>query len=172
MGQFHGELKSILTKLHQRGDFELSCGGHSGDYFDLAPLFLNPDNLRVVSYEVVSTLSNLEFDALGCLELCPVPLIGAVLISAFTDKRGFVVRKKRKGHGTNKLIEGDLRLYDKVVVLEDVTSTGRSVMKVIRTAEEFGCVVVCVLTVINRREGCDELLGNYDFRYLFTKEEL
>jgi len=172
MGQFHNKLKAVLTKSHQYGNFELSHGGPANDYFDLAPLFLNPKSLRAVGHEVMSALGSLEFDTLGCLELCPVPLLGAILTRTFTDKRGFVVRKVKKGYGTNKLIEGDLRSGDRCVVLEDVTSTGLSVMKVVRAVETFGCKVVSILAVVNRREGCDELLRDYDFRCLFTKEEL
>ncbi len=172
MGQFHDKLKGMLTELHQRGDFELSHGGRANDYFDLAPLFLSSGSLRVVGHEVMCAIGSLEFDALGCLELCPIPLLGAILSRTFTDKRGFVVRKIRKGYGTNKLIEGDLRSGDRCVVLEDVTSTGQSIMKVIRAVEAVRCEVVSILAVVNRGEGCDELLGDYDFRYLFMKEDL
>jgi len=166
------KLGTALVECHKYGDFELSSGKRAKEYYDLAPLFLSPGGLRLVSDEVMSTLGEVEFDAFGCLELCPVPLVGAILSWTFTDKRGFIVRKTRKGHGTNRLIEGDLRPNDRVVILEDVTSTGNSVMRAVRAAEKLGCEVVCILTIVNRREGCDELLKDYDFRYLFRKEEL
>ena len=172
MGQFHDKLRSLLIKSHLDGNFKLPNNELAGDYFDLAPLFLSPNSLRMVSHEVMTALSSLEFNALGCLELCPVSLLGAILSRTFADKRGFVVRKARKGYGTDRLIEGDTRSGDRVIILEDVTSTGLSVMKVVYAVEELGCDVVCILAVINRREGCDELLKNYDFRYLFVKEEL
>ena len=166
------KLGTALVECHKYGDFELSSGKRAKEYYDLAPLFLSPDGLRLVSDEVVNALGEVEFDALGCYELCPVSLVGAILSRTFTDKRGFIVRKTRKGHGTNRLIEGDLRPNDKVVILEDVTSTGCSVMKAIRVVEELGCSVACILAVINRQEGCNELLKDYDFRSLFVKEEL
>ena len=166
------KLGTALVECHKYGDFELSSGKRAKEYYDLAPLFLSPGGLRLVSDEVMSTLGEVEFDAFGCLELCPVPLVGDILSRTFTDKRGFIVRKTRKGHGTNRLIEGYLRPNDKVVILEDVTSTGCSVMKAIRVVEELGCSVACILAVINRQEGCNELLKDYDFRSLFVKEEL
>ena len=172
MSQFRSGLKDVLTRLHQHGDFKLSHGGRADDYFDLAPLFLSPYGLRLVSHEAMHAVCELEFDAIGCLELCPVPLLGAILVLTLVDKRGFVVRKTRKGHGTNRLIEGDLRAGDRVVIIEDVTSTGQSVMKVVRAVEEADCGVVSILTIINRQEGCGKLLGDYDFRWLYTKEEL
>jgi len=172
MGQFHNMLRAALAECHHYGDFTLSCGGSSIEYYDLAPLLLSPNGLRMVSYEVTSALGSEEFDALGCLELCPVPLVGAVLHATSVNKRGFIVRKVGKGHGTNNLIEGDLYSGDRVVVVEDVTSTGQSVMKAIRAVEERGCRVVRVLTIINRQEGCDELLRDYNFGCLFKKEEL
>jgi len=179
MGRFRDKLRGALISCHKYGDFTLSCGGGSGEYYDLSSLFLSPNGLRMTGYEVMSALDDVEFDVLGCLELCPVPLVGAILANTPTDKlgeeisrRGFVVRKERKGHGTNNLIEGDLRCNDKAVILEDVTSTGQSVLKAVRAVEELGCKVVCILTIISRQEGCDELLKGYSFRYLFTRKEL
>jgi len=172
MGQFHNKLGTALVECHKYGDFELSSGKRAKEYYDLAPLFLSPDGLRLVSDEVVNALGEVEFDALGCYELCPVSLVGAILCRTFTNKRGFIVRKTRKGHGTNNLVEGDSRPGDRAVILEDVTSTGSSVMKAIRAVEGLGCEVVRILTIINRQEGCDELLKDYNFEYLFRKEEL
>jgi len=172
MGQFRSVLRSALIECHHYGDFTLSCGGRAVEYYDLAPLFLSPNGLRMTSHEVINVLVDVKFDALGCMELCPVPLVGATLHGTFVDKRGFIVRKERKGHGTNALIEGDLRSSDNVVILEDVTSTGQSVMKAVRVVEELNCRVLCILTIVNRQEGCDELLRDYDFRCLFTKGDL
>ncbi len=162
----------MLTECHRGGSFKLSSGGIARDYYDLAPLFLCPDGLRTSGRAVVGALCREEFDALGCLELCPVPLIGAILSRTFTDKRGFIVRKKRKGHGMNNLIEGDLRPGDRVAILEDVISTGESVMYAVHIVEELGCRVDVILAIINRQEGCGELLRDYNFRWLFTRKEL
>ncbi len=170
MGQLRGALKSALIGCHVHGDFELSSGDRANNYYDLNAFLLNPVGLRIACVEVVDGLGGVKFDALGCLELCPVPLIGVV--ASLIGKPGFVVRKARKGHGTDRLVEGDLKVNSRVVVLEDVTSTGRSVLKAVRAVEEFGCKVVRILVLINLQEGCDELLGNYDFKWLFTRKEL
>jgi len=172
MGQFRERLKGALIDCHKYGDFTLSSSNKASDYFDLAPLFLSPEGLRAVSAEVMSMLDGVDFDAIGCLELCPIPLVGAALVLSSKDKLGFVVRKGRKGHGTDNLVEGNLRSGSRVVILEDVTSTGQSVMKAIRAVEELGCKVVLILTIINRQEGCDELMAGYNFWWLFNRKEL
>lgn len=164
-------LRKAIKRCHLKGDFLLPTGYHSNEYFDLVPLFLNPSQLIQLVKEIETTLlAEVEFDAIGCLELAPIPLISALCFSM--HKNGFVVRKQKKGYGTNKLIEGNLCEGDRVVIAEDVTSTGGSVLKAIREVKEHGCEVVKVVTVLNRQEGCNELLKEYDFVWLFTKEEV
>lgn len=172
MNQFRSILKKGLAGCHEQGVFVLSSGNKSKDYYDLAPIFLSPESLRAATFETLTALRDTEFDALGCIELCPTPLVGAVLGALPSSKHGFIVRKAKKGYGTDKLIEGSLCRGDKVVVLEDVTSTGQSVLRAVHAVEGLGCKVVCILTIINRQEGCDELLKDYNFRRLFTKGEL
>lgn len=172
MGQFQDELRNALIACRHYGDYQLSSGGRAREYYDLAPLLLSPKGLRMISHEVMNAFNVKEFGALGCVELCPVPLVGAVLSLTLLPLHGFVVRKVKKGHGTDRLIEGTLKPGDRVALLEDVTSTGQSVLKAIRVVEAHGCTITCILTIVNRQEGCDELLRPYNFRWLFTKGEL
>jgi orotate phosphoribosyltransferase len=69
-----------------------------------------------------------------------------------------MIRKSRKGYGTSKLIEGDLEEGDRVVVVEDVTTTGNSLLKAVEAVEDNGGVVIQALVAVDREEGARENL--------------
>ena len=174
----NNELTEMILKCHHHGEFILSSGGKDTEYYDLAPLLLDWQGVSLVVHEIrrmfikmgyASKLVN-YIDAYACPELCPVPIVCGLAYDAM--KKGLIVRKQAKGHGTNKLIEGNPLNGDNVLVVEDVTSTGASTMKAIRALEEAGCKVFGIVTIINRQEGCDELLKDYNFWWLITKAEL
>jgi orotate phosphoribosyltransferase len=85
---------------------------------------------------------------------------------------GFLVRKEAKGHGTGKLLEGQYRPGWKAVVVEDTVTTGGSLLKAIRAAEEAGLDVVGVLALVDREEGGAEALAAWPFDALFRVSEL
>jgi orotate phosphoribosyltransferase len=88
--------------------------------------------------------------------------------------RGFIVRKEAKGHGRGRLIEGNLQKGDKVVILEDVVTTGGSALQAIAAAEAEGAQVVEVMALVDREEGGREALlaKGYALFALFTASEL
>ena len=83
---------------------------------------------------------------------------------------GFIVRKETKGHGTGKLIEGPLTPGSRVAIVDDTCSTGGSLFQAIAAAEDVGCQVVKVLSILDRREGGSEKLRarGYDFSSLLV----
>ena len=86
---------------------------------------------------------------------------------------GFYVRKEPKKRGTRKLIEGNLEKGEKVVVVDDVTTKGSSVIKAINAIRDFGCEVVKVISIVDREAGARENFRNIgvDFESLFTKSD-
>ena len=174
MGQFREELLQTIRASHQYGTFKLSSETEASEYFDLFPALLTPGGLRIAVHEIQTSCKGIHFGVVGCMEMCPVSLIGALLSASFMEPplRGIVVRKCRKGHGTDNLIEGALTNLDEVLLIEDVTSTGQSVLQAARAIEERGASVVGIVTILNRHEGCDELLRPYDFRWMVSMKEL
>jgi orotate phosphoribosyltransferase len=164
-------LRSLIRNSHRYGSFGLSSGKTSNEYFDLAPLLLSNFGLDKICDAIDRLFTGIVPDAVACYELCPVPLIGAFVLR-HERLHGLIVRKQRKDHGTRNLIEGCIVPGDRVVILEDVTSTGASVMKAVKALEGAKCSIVAIVTIINRQEGCDELLKAYNFKWLFTKGEL
>jgi orotate phosphoribosyltransferase len=105
-----------------------------------------------------------------------VPIVSVVSArSYYTDHRipAFFVRKELKGHGTNKLIEGYLKPGTKVMFVDDVTTTGGSVMRAIQAARNIGCHVDKVITVVDRLEGAKENLAREGIELipLFTRRD-
>jgi orotate phosphoribosyltransferase len=90
------------------------------------------------------------------------------------ELKGVIVRKEAKGHGTKSLIEGPLEKEERVVIIEDVVTTGGSSAKAIRAVRELGCEVSRVLAVVDRQQGGAENLRDMGCRLesIFTIDEL
>lgn len=117
---------------------------------------------------------DLSIDALGGLEIGAVPLTTAAVISYHGHGRtmeGFWVRDKAKGHGTRKVVEGNVKPGSRVVILDDVITTGGSSIKAIREVKDMGCEVVSVLALVDRLQGAAQLFkeeGIAAYQAIFT----
>jgi orotate phosphoribosyltransferase len=83
-----------------------------------------------------------------------------------------IVRKEEKKHGLHKLIEGQIREKDRVVIIEDVATTGGSTLKAVQAVEAIGCKVVRIVPVVDRNEGARELFKDYNYDPLIKIEEI
>lgn len=138
------------------GDFTLASGRKSTYYVDKMQVTLHSHGLRLISEGFWDALRDLPFDAVGGMTIGADPLVAGVLTiasQAGRDLKGFLVRKEPKGHGTQKFIEGPLAAGDRVVILEDVVTTGGSSLLAIDRVQEFGAQVVQVLAIVDRLEG-------------------
>lgn len=168
-------LKILEQKSIIRGDITLASGKKSSYYIDVKMTSLNRDGVVLCAQLFSGELSGI--DAVGGPTIGADPFIGAILYECRKNNMpmsGFLVRKQSKAHGTQKLIEGPLKKGDNVVVLEDVITTGGSVLSAIQTVEEFGAKVVKVLSVVDREEGGEEFLKQkgYPLFPIFKKSEL
>ena len=138
------------------GDFTLASGKKSTYYVDKMQVSLHSHGLRMICEAFWDALKDQEFDAVGGMTIGADPLVGGVLTlasAAGRDLKGFLVRKEPKGHGTKNFIEGPLEAGDRVVILEDVVTTGGSSLLAIDRVREFGAEVVQVLAIVDRLEG-------------------
>ncbi|HUS96489.1 MAG TPA: orotate phosphoribosyltransferase, partial [Hyphomicrobiaceae bacterium] len=138
----------------------LASGRTSAFYFNMKPTMLHPEGAFLIGSLVIDHLRGQEIDMIGGLEMGAVPL--ATSVAAVSHSRGtpigaFFVRKQAKEHGTQSLIEGlpngETIAGKRVVVIEDVTTTGGSALKAVTQIRDAGGEVVCVLTVVDRMEG-------------------
>ena len=173
-------LKQIILKnSFQLGVFILSSGKKSDYYIDLRTTTLDPQGLYLICKFFLDYLrrKNLKIDAVGGLTLGADPIVGGMVALSQRRKKplaGFIVRKEAKKHGTQKLIEGNLKPGWKVAIVEDVITTGSSAIKAIKSAQEQGAKVKIVLAVVDREEGGREQIEKLDIPVysLFTASEL
>jgi orotate phosphoribosyltransferase len=153
--------RARLIELFRRralkfGEFTLASGKKAGYYLDGKQITLHSEGLRLVSEGLLELLAGVEFQAIGGMSIGADPIIGGVLAAAGAAGRdlvGFLVRKEAKGHGTQRYIEGPVQPGMKVVVVDDVVTTGGSSLLAIDRVQEFGCEVVQVAAIIDRMEG-------------------
>lgn len=138
------------------GDFTLVSGKKSTYYLDGKQNTLHSAGLRLIAEGLLERLEDVEFDAIGGMSIGADPIVGGVLAVAAIHGRtlsGFLVRKEAKGHGTNRYLEGPVEPGQKVVVVEDVVTTGGSALQAVDRATEFGCQIVQVVGIVDRLEG-------------------
>lgn len=169
-------LKFIKEKAIRKGEHTLSSGKKSDFYIDGKQVTLDPHGILLVGKMILALLHGTQADAVGGPTLGADPIAAAVsLLSSQTGKplKAFIVRKEEKRHGTQKRIEGpSLQAGDRVVVVEDVITSGKSVLDAIKEIEKQDCRVVKVICLVDREEGAGELLAPYQFSPIFTKTEL
>ena len=161
------------------GEFTLSSGKKSDYYFDSKKLTLEPAGARFVARHLVDHLDAEGIGYVGGVAYGAIPIVAhVVMLSGMRgDKpiRAFYHRKDSKEHGTGASAEGQFPPKDEpVAILEDVVTTGSSLLTSIRHAEESGYNVTHALTLIDRDEGGREAVeaAGYKFWALFTVERL
>jgi len=163
--QIIAELVSLITaKALRRGTFRLASGREASFYLDAKQVLLDARGSMLVGRAILDLLRSHGPlpAAVGGMSIGADPVTSAVVTMAGVDGfdlRGFMVRKEPKDHGTKRSIEGPVAPGEKVVIVEDVTTTGGSSLLAIDRAIEFGLVVERVVTVIDRLAGATATLA-------------
>ena len=152
------------------GDFVLSSGKRSRFYVDKYLFSTEPGLLTELAREISAKLPA-DTERLAGVELGAVPLVVAASLQIGLSY--CIVRKGVKDYGTSNRIEGrSLEAGEKVVLIEDVVTTGTQVLRAAATLEEAGVEVLGILAVLDRRDEHSANLGGYPFKALLTLEDL
>ena len=169
----------LRTKSMVRGEFTLSSGKKSNYYMDCKLTTLDPEGALLTVYCVLELLDRMGVtpDAIGGLSMGADPLVTASGVVSAIEKRplpGFLVRKEAKKHGRQKQLEGlENPRGKRVVIVDEVCTTGGSTQEAIEAAEREGCEVVAVISLVDREEGGSQMLrSKYNYRSIFTAREL
>ena len=160
----HDRLLTLLAERSaRRGHFTLASGRQSTLYIDARLTTMSPDGLALIGPLGLQALQTAGWavDAIGGLTLGADPVSYAIAYAsavAGVPIRAFTVRKEVKAHGTGRLIEGPFRTGDRVVVIEDVITTGGSALRAAEAIRAAGGAVVGVLALVDREEGGREAL--------------
>ena len=170
-------LEIIKAKSLLKGRFTLVSGAVSDYYLDMKPTMFDPEGAHLVAEIVCDLLADeRDVDAIGGLELGAVPIITAVCARSWLGRpvAGFVVRKEIKDHGTEQKIDGNFKPDSTVILFDDVTTKGGSVMRAVRAVRERGARVAKIITLVDRLEGASENLGKEGIELvaLYTTRDL
>jgi orotate phosphoribosyltransferase len=171
----------LLEKSYREGTFTLTSGKTSDFYIDGKQTTLDAEGGYLCGrllFELIRQNSE-TIDAVGGMTLGADPLVTAVsIVSYLADAPipAFIVRKEAKGHGTGNFIEGKKNLPPgcRVALVEDVVTTGGTLIQVIERVENEGFKVGLVVTVVDRQEGGAEALAEagYPLKAIFTRTQL
>ncbi len=143
------------NEVFLRGDFTLSSGKKSDYYINMKKAITEPVILSTIAKLITQLIAEDNIDKVAGPALGAVPI--ATAVSLESEIPLLMIRKEKKGYGTSKLIEGELNSGDNVIVVEDVTTTGGSLLKAIKAIQENGGNVTRAFVVVDRQEGAVEV---------------
>src|SRR3954462_7774022 len=170
----------IRRRSFGRGEIMLASGRKSDFYFNLKPTMLDPEGATLLAELTYEALKDDGLDYVGGLEMGAVPLAGAIAQLSWIKGHpiaAFFVRKKPKEHGARLAVEGLAKGESlngkRVVIVEDVTTTGGSALKAVEAVRDAGGVIALVLTMVDREEGATQTFAQAGiaFRSLYKAGE-
>ncbi|HXR38166.1 MAG TPA: orotate phosphoribosyltransferase [Terracidiphilus sp.] len=183
------QLLALLARISFRlGQFKLSSGGTSDYYIDCRTTTLHAEGGRLTGHAILELLEahNIEAEAVGGLTLGADPIVSNVATASAWRAQtnpaapllhGFLVRKAEKQHGTARRIEGFCRAGARVVIVDDVCTTGASTINALEAAREAGMIVAAVVCIVEREEangrpGVETAAAGAPFLSLFTAKQI
>lgn len=179
MSQSRKELLELLARKSFRlGEFQLSSGGSSDYYIDCRVTTLDARGAQLTGQVFLEEIRKQRWnpDAIGGLTMGADPIVVAVAVTS-GKLHGFLVRKSEKQHGTGQRIEGFREKGARVVIVDDVCTTGASTIQAIAAAREFGFEVVGAMCLVERqeahgREAVEKAAAPAPFISIFTAQDV
>lgn len=169
----------LLEKSYREGDFVLASGKKSSYYFDCRPTALSAEGSWLIGSLFNEMLKDVAISGVGGMTIGADPLVSAVTTISWQRDRhldGLLVRKEAKTHGTGQFVEGlhNFKEGDNVAMLEDVVTTGGSLLKACERVKDCGLNIAVTCAILDRQEGGAEAIqaAGYNLLVLFTRQEL
>jgi len=156
-------LRQLIETLSLRvgEEFTLASGRKSNVFFNLKQTMLHPEGASLMADAILRILEARDVHNVGGLEMGAVPMVSALCVKSFGryDLNTFFVRKQVKDHGARQGLDGHLEEGAEAIILDDVVTTGGSVMQAVEAARARGCTVKTVVAIVDREEGGAEALA-------------
>jgi len=164
------EEKAFLVRSPQKDEpFVLVSGDKSWVFFDCKTVTQNSEGISLIAEIFFEMVKDYNLDAIGGIQTGAIPICTAVAQLSYlkgSPIQAFWVREKRKDHGTMNKLEGGLKPNSRVVVVDDVTTKGTSVLKAVEEVLEINCEIVAVVTLVDREAGAREIIEQKGLKYL------
>lgn len=175
-------LNAIKTLCWEKKEFTLASGKKSDFYIDLRRISFDGKYLYLIGkllYEEIGNAKDLKFSVIAGVPVGGIPLISAILAASFLDKnplKSVVIRKEKKEYGKGNLIE-PVQFLSKganILIIEDVVTTGGSILKAVKNAREEGYEITDAFCMVDRQEGGAEFLkeNGIVIHSVFTKSDI
>lgn len=170
----------ILERSFKYSDnppFTLASGRQSNYYFNCKPTTLDPEGMNLIGEIIFEMIKDRDITAAGGLTLGADPIANALSVISYQKGKpvkSFIVRKDVKDHGTKSPIEGNVRAGERVLIIDDVITTGGSTITAIEQTRKAGLLVDRVITLIDREEGGRENIQKYvdNIESILTRTEI
>ncbi len=168
--------QSVATRIAEvallHGEFTLRSGRISKYYLDKYLFSTQPDVLQALGGMFADLIDTNTTDRLAGAELGGIPLV--TVSSLATGLPCIFIRNQKKDYGTAKQIEGTIEKGDRIVIVEDIATTGGQVLEAAQTLESLGATVTKIIATIDRQEGARENIEGAGFKFesIFTKTDL
>jgi len=164
------EEKAFLVRSSLKDEpFVLASGDKSWVFFDCKPVTQNPEGIALIAEIFFEMVKDYNLDAIGGIQTGAIPICTAVAQLSYLKNspiQAFWVREKRKDHGTMNKLEGGLKPNSRVVVVDDVTTRGTSVLKAVEEVLELNCEIAAVVTLVDREAGAREIIEQKGLKYM------
>jgi len=175
-GQDPADVRRRLLELFKSravffGNFTLASGKQSTYYINSKKAIFNAEALWLMGEVIYQMTRTMNLQALGGPEVGAIPLATAAAMRYHEHGQSieaFYVRKQAKGHGSKEMVEGIVKPGDQVAIVEDVLTTGGSVLQAMREVERLDARIAAVICIVDRLEGAREALDHYNFLPIFT----
>jgi orotate phosphoribosyltransferase len=171
------KLRAIISRasLLRDGEFRLTSGRSSNFFIDLKKTMLDPEGASLLADLLFDRIKGEQVDCIGGMETGAIPIVATLCMRSWPEKpiKGFFIRKEAKGHGTDQRVDGLLESRSRVILVEDVTTTGGSAMRAVDQVRQAQCTVVKVVSVVDRLEGAEDNFRQAGIRFetLFDRRD-